>query len=149
MENSADVSTRHAFPVTWRRKVTTREGKQTHTKMELSQNGMNRNTTTTSTTTTTTIITTTTISVTRLEGKEIMPRVERSEKRQSSSATLSPSGGASLDPPTPPRRDRSKSLSVDRFTPLLQVVEARPRDDLQARSTAAMLARRRSTTTTL
>ncbi|KAK8750181.1 hypothetical protein OTU49_015287, partial [Cherax quadricarinatus] len=70
----------------------------------------------------------------------------RSEKRQSGHPSISPSGG--LDPPAPPRRDRSKSLCVDRITPLLQVVEPKVRDDTQARN-AAVFTRRRSTTTAL
>ncbi|XP_042205762.1 GTPase-activating Rap/Ran-GAP domain-like protein 3 isoform X2 [Homarus americanus] len=69
----------------------------------------------------------------------------RSEKRQSGNSSISP---GSLDPPPPPRRDRSKSLCVDRITPLLQVAEPRVRDDTPSRSAVAF-SRRRSTTTTL
>ncbi|XP_050726126.1 GTPase-activating Rap/Ran-GAP domain-like protein 3 isoform X6 [Eriocheir sinensis] len=78
----------------------------------------------------------------------------RSEKRQSSTSTSSPpSSLAAPDPYAPPhRRDRSKSLSVDRITPLLHVVEPKVRDDAPLHKgaiAAAAFARRRSTTTAL
>ncbi|CAL4124166.1 unnamed protein product, partial [Meganyctiphanes norvegica] len=92
----------------------------------------------------------------------------RSDKRQSQDrgtpTNLSPSGtgatsstlppglvvaGGLVDPLGIPRRDRSKSLCVDRLTPLLSVEGKKaPRDDHQLRA-QAMLSRRCSTTNAL
>ena len=75
---------------------------------------------------------------------------KKNQQQGSSSNLLSPSGNGSpstLEPPIP-KRDRSKSLCVDRIGPLIQI-EHKIRDDNTPPKHPNIFSRRRSTTTNL